>query len=237
MKRNLRFGPLSILYLCLALILGGLAGCGDGSGDTAQTNPRALSVEECRGLDEVACVDIEGCEPRYPSDLDCSCEPCSEETPCSCDCPTDMQACEPAVSCGGLDERACSEAGGCMPAYEGEACACHGCAPGEPCPGCDCPPSSSRYVGCEPLDPCTRLDEEGCTASTRCEPAYADTCWGIAGQHGVNRCGPSFVGCRESLTVSCERVLCELGCPNGFERDEHGCEVCRCAQSDHGSAD
>jgi hypothetical protein len=26
----------------------------------------------------------------------------------------------------------------------------------------------------------------------------------------------------------CQPVLCELYCENGFERDENGCEVCRC---------
>ena len=36
--------------------------------------------------------------------------------------------------------------------------------------------------------------------------------------------------CNSSVTISCPAIFCERfkGCPNGYEKDEYGCETCVC---------
>src|SRR5262249_51544255 len=82
-------------------------------------------------------------------------------------------------------------------------CACAACTDQNNCPPCDCPPPPPPmkvYEGCQPVDPCAKLDEQQCKATPGCEPLLG-ACPAIAcpvsqdGGPSCPPCNPGFGGC------------------------------------------
>ncbi len=74
----------------------------------------------------------------------------------------------------------------------------------------------------------------GCKATTRTTTSAKftvkkDPCWGAwLDQNGTCRTPADGVYPKECCKPACPPVLCELYCPNGFEQDKNGCEICKC---------
>ncbi len=110
------------------------------------------------------------------------------------------------------DEGACELEAQCEPVTCRLACGPEGFALGEDgCEICSCAEPAPEPIACDEETPCPQPE---CTFREPCPP---------------NDCGEDgFCAPRE---VSCEPVTCRIACgPEGFERDDDGCEICACAR-------
>ncbi|MGI5862618.1 MAG: hypothetical protein ACOX6T_11255 [Myxococcales bacterium] len=72
------------------------------------------------------------------------------------------------------------------------------------------------------LPACSSLDERACGQRPDCRGIYGSAC------DASGNCTPDREFRCEDAREVCEPVLCDMWCPNGFQRDERGCEICAC---------
>ena len=124
-----------------------------------------------------------------------------------------------------------ARAAGVEVAAEGE-CACSCREKYEPVCGANGQTFSNR---CEAACQGAEVVADGeCSVECACDAEYAPVC-GVDGQTYGNACAAACqgveVGAEGECGPSCEPVLCEIACDDGFERDDAGCEICACADA------
>ena len=81
------------------------------------------------------------------------------------------------------------------------------------------------------LPACSSLDERSCSQRPDCGGVYGSAC------DSSGNCTPDREFRCEDANGTCEPVLCDMWCPNGFQRDARGCEICACIPGCRSDAD
>jgi len=88
------------------------------------------------------------------------------------------------------------------------------------------------YDGCSKCS----CDENGASCATLCLPRMWECPKGwkkIFVDKHVDKNAPEDCTCKIPECVpACPLALCKMGCPNGFEKDENGCQICKCKKAD-----